>query len=32
MKILLIEDNEILSRNTVRYFALKDIQVDVSLD
>jgi len=32
MKILLVEDNEILSRNTVRFFALNDIQVDVSFD
>ncbi len=32
MKILLIEDNKILSRNTVRYFALKKIQTDVSFD
>ncbi len=32
MRILIIEDNEILSRNIVRYFALKDIFVDVALD
>ena len=32
MKILLIEDNEILSRNMVRFFALKDIHVDIALD
>ncbi|MDQ7009558.1 MAG: response regulator [Candidatus Gracilibacteria bacterium] len=32
MKILLIEDNLILSRNIVRFFALQDIQVDLSLD
>jgi len=32
MKILLIEDNEILSRNMVRFFALKDIHVDVAFD
>ena len=32
MKVLLIEDNEILSRNTVRYFANKDIHCDVSFN
>jgi DNA-binding response OmpR family regulator len=32
MKVLIIEDNEILSRNLVRYLALKDIQSDVSFD
>ena len=32
MKILLVEDNEILSRNAVRFFTLKDMQVDVSFD
>lgn len=32
MKILLIEDNEILSRNMVRFFALKDIHLEVSFD
>jgi len=32
MKILLIEDNEILARNMVRFFALKDIQIDVVFD
>ncbi len=32
MKILLIEDNEILSRNIVRFFALKNIFVDASLN
>jgi len=32
MKILVIEDNEILSRNMVRFFALKDIHVDIAFD
>ncbi len=32
MKVLIIEDNEILSRNLVRYLAIKDIQSDVSFD
>lgn len=32
MKVLIIEDNEILSRNLVRYLSLKDIQSDVSFD
>ncbi len=32
VKILLIEDNEILSRNIVRFFALKDIFVEASLN
>ena len=32
MKILIIEDNEILSRNLVRFLSLKDIQSDVSFD
>ncbi|MFK7780227.1 MAG: response regulator transcription factor [Candidatus Gracilibacteria bacterium] len=32
MKVLIIEDNEILSRNLVRFLALKDIQSDVSFD
>ena len=32
MKVLIIEDNEILSRNLVRYLALKDIQSDVAFD
>jgi DNA-binding response OmpR family regulator len=32
MKILIIEDNEILSRNLVRFLSLKDIQADVSFD
>jgi hypothetical protein len=32
MKILVIEDNEILSRNIVRYLATKDIQAEVSFD
>ncbi len=32
MKVLIIEDNEILSRNLVRYLSLKDIQWEVSFD
>lgn len=32
MRILVIEDNEILNRNLVRYFALKDIFAEWSLD
>lgn len=32
MKVLIIEDNEILSRNLVRYLSLKDIQSEVSFD
>ncbi len=32
MKVLIIEDNEILSRNLVRFLSLKDIQSDVSFD
>lgn len=32
MKILVIEDNEILSRNIVRYLATKEIQAEASLD
>jgi hypothetical protein len=32
MKILLIEDNEILSRNIVRFFALKNILVEACLN
>lgn len=32
MKLLIIEDNEILSRNLVRYLALKNIQSEVSFD
>lgn len=32
MKILVIEDNEILSRNLVRYLAVKNIQAEASLD
>ncbi len=32
MKVLIIEDNEILSRNLVRFLALKNIQADVSFD
>lgn len=32
MKILVIEDNEILSRNIVRYFSSKDIHTDLALD
>lgn len=32
MKVLIIEDNEILSRNLVRFLSLKDIQADISFD
>lgn len=32
MKILVVEDNEILSRNIVRYLATKDVQAEASLD
>lgn len=32
MKILIIEDNEILSRNLVRFLSLKDIKSEVSFD
>ena len=32
MKVLLVEDNEILSRNIVRYLSLKDITTQVSFD
>ena len=32
MKVLIIEDNEILSRNLVRFLSLKDIHSDVSFD
>ena len=32
MKALIVEDNEILSRNLVRFLSLKDIQSDVSFD
>jgi hypothetical protein len=32
MKVLIIEDNEILSRNLVRFLSLNDIQSDVSFD
>jgi DNA-binding response OmpR family regulator len=32
MKVLIIEDNEILSRNLVRFLSLKDIQSDLSFD
>jgi len=32
MKVLIIEDNEILSRNLVRFLALKNIHTDVSFD
>ncbi len=32
MKVLIIEDNEILSRNLVRFLSLKGIQADVSFD
>lgn len=32
MKVLVIEDNEILSRNLVRFLALKDIKADTSFD
>lgn len=32
MKILVIEDNEILSRNIVRYFSIKNIHSEASLD
>lgn len=32
MKVLIIEDNEILSRNLVRFLALKNIQSEVSFD
>jgi DNA-binding response OmpR family regulator len=32
MKVLIIEDNEILSRNLVRFLSLKDIQSDVAFN
>jgi len=32
MKALVVEDNDILSRNLVRYLSLKDIQADISND
>ncbi len=32
MKVLVVEDNEILSRNLVRFLSLKDIQADSSFD
>jgi hypothetical protein len=32
MKVLIIEDNEILSRNLVRFLALKEIKSQVSFD
>ena len=32
MKVLLVEDNEILSRNIVRYLSLKEIKTEVSFD
>lgn len=32
MKVLIIEDNEILSRNLVRFLSLKGIQADTSFD
>jgi len=32
MKVLVVEDNEILSRNLVRFLSLKDIGADVSFD
>ena len=32
MKVLVVEDNEILSRNLVRFLWIKDIQADVSFD
>jgi DNA-binding response OmpR family regulator len=32
MKVLVVEDNEILSRNLVKFLSLKDIASDVSFD
>jgi len=32
MRILVIEDNEILSRNIVRYFSSRDIFAEIALD
>jgi DNA-binding response OmpR family regulator len=32
MKVLVIEDNEILSRNLIRFLSLKDIASDISFD
>jgi DNA-binding response OmpR family regulator len=32
MKVLVVEDNEILSRNLVRFLALKDIAAEASFD
>ncbi len=32
MKVLVVEDNEILSRNMVRYLATKDIHAELALD
>jgi len=32
MKVLVVEDNQSLSRNLVRFLALKDIKADVSFD
>lgn len=32
MKVLVIEDNEILSRNLVRYLSSRDIHTQASLD
>jgi DNA-binding response OmpR family regulator len=32
MKVLVVEDNEILSRNLVRFLSLKDIDSDTSFD
>jgi hypothetical protein len=32
MKVLVIEDNEILSRNIVRYLASREIFAEASLD
>jgi len=32
MRILVIEDNEILSRNIVRYFSSRNIFAEIALD
>jgi DNA-binding response OmpR family regulator len=32
MKVLVVEDNEILSRNLVRFLSLKNIAADLSMD
>jgi DNA-binding response OmpR family regulator len=32
MKVLVIEDNEILSRNIVRYLSARDVHVQVCFD